>query len=438
MKQLTCEMCGSTDLLKQDGVFVCQSCGCKYSVEEAKKMMIEGTVDVSGSTVKVDNTDKLHSLLVLATRARKENNTDEAQKYYEMAMLEAPTNWEPAFYSAYYSILNSPISDVSDGLKKFRSRVRTSLELIFSDDFSGNVTETVHDFLSSTAVLYDLIATNDITAFQNVEARAAFLNEQNHNSHAHNDAYFDKRRRSMELLTFICDSILELCNLTALHNYHIDLPILSAMYNTCEKSYWEIARRIVYTIPPHGKDYEGAFIDSVLSYEALRRDENPQYTCKAIGKIIEYDKKFSSMLNLSNDVYLNTVQYIEDKRARYTRARTKRYWDEHPDERRSLEEEKSFLKKQLNELKARIESIPGTDEKAAIQKQIDSFAAEKNGLGLFKVKEKRALQERIDAESVKLKEISDRMEKSKLELEREMNPIQRKIDAIDKKLIEGK
>ena len=37
MKQLTCEMCGSTDLIKQDGVFVCQTCGCKYSVEEAKK-----------------------------------------------------------------------------------------------------------------------------------------------------------------------------------------------------------------------------------------------------------------------------------------------------------------------------------------------------------------------------------------------------------------
>lgn len=54
MKQLTCEMCGGTDLIKQDGVFVCQSCGCKYSVEEAKKMMIDGTVDVSGSTIKID------------------------------------------------------------------------------------------------------------------------------------------------------------------------------------------------------------------------------------------------------------------------------------------------------------------------------------------------------------------------------------------------
>ena len=28
MKQITCEMCGSTDFMKQDGFFVCQSCGC--------------------------------------------------------------------------------------------------------------------------------------------------------------------------------------------------------------------------------------------------------------------------------------------------------------------------------------------------------------------------------------------------------------------------
>ena len=43
MKQLTCEMCGSTDLVKEGGVFVCQTCGTKYSVEEARKMMISGT-----------------------------------------------------------------------------------------------------------------------------------------------------------------------------------------------------------------------------------------------------------------------------------------------------------------------------------------------------------------------------------------------------------
>ena len=68
MKKLTCEMCGSTDLVKQDGVFVCQSCGCKYSVEEAKKMMVEGTVEVTG-TVKVDNSGAISNYLKMARSA---------------------------------------------------------------------------------------------------------------------------------------------------------------------------------------------------------------------------------------------------------------------------------------------------------------------------------------------------------------------------------
>ena len=56
-------MCGSTDIIKQDGVFVCQSCGTKYSVEEAKKMMVEGTVSVKG-TVTVDNSGLIDNYLL--------------------------------------------------------------------------------------------------------------------------------------------------------------------------------------------------------------------------------------------------------------------------------------------------------------------------------------------------------------------------------------
>ena len=80
MKQLTCEMCRSTDLIKQDGVFVCQTCGCKYSVEEARKMMIEGTVEVTG-TVKVDNSDAIENYLKMARNALDANNNEEAENY---------------------------------------------------------------------------------------------------------------------------------------------------------------------------------------------------------------------------------------------------------------------------------------------------------------------------------------------------------------------
>ena len=80
MKQLMCEMCGGTDLVKQDGVFVCQTCGTKYSVEEAKKMMIEGTVEVAG-TVKVDNTASVANYLMMAKNAYEADNKKEAETY---------------------------------------------------------------------------------------------------------------------------------------------------------------------------------------------------------------------------------------------------------------------------------------------------------------------------------------------------------------------
>lgn len=88
-------------------LFVCQHCGTKYSVEEAKKMMIEGTV-------KIDNTDKLNNLYHLARRAKLENNEKNACKYYEMILLEDPTSWEASFYAVYFSAINFICKDAED------------------------------------------------------------------------------------------------------------------------------------------------------------------------------------------------------------------------------------------------------------------------------------------------------------------------------------
>jgi len=104
MKKLTCEMCGGADLVKQEGVFVCQSCGSKYSVEEARRLMIEGTVEVAG-TVKVDNSAKLDNLYKVARRAKEDANIDQAFKYYEQIVLEDPNSWEATFYVAYFSAM---------------------------------------------------------------------------------------------------------------------------------------------------------------------------------------------------------------------------------------------------------------------------------------------------------------------------------------------
>jgi tetratricopeptide (TPR) repeat protein len=90
MKQLTCEMCGGTDLMKQDGAFVCQNCGMKYSVEEAKKMMIE-----------IDNTKKLTNLHLRAENAIKVNDYKLAIKCYNQILEEDPNDWKAYFYSYF-------------------------------------------------------------------------------------------------------------------------------------------------------------------------------------------------------------------------------------------------------------------------------------------------------------------------------------------------
>ena len=142
MKQLTCEMCGSTDLMKQDGVFVCQSCGTKYSVEEAKKMMVEGTVDVTGSTVKVDTSGELANLYQIARRAKDDNNGENAAKYYDMILVKDPTSWEASFYLVYFRAMECKIAQIqSAGISVFATRASDVVEVVRRESPTGKMDE---------------------------------------------------------------------------------------------------------------------------------------------------------------------------------------------------------------------------------------------------------------------------------------------------------
>ena len=103
MKEIVCEVCGSNDLVKEDGCFICQYCGAKYSPEEAKRLIVEvnGKVDVSGSKVTVDNTSFVERSLENARRAKAKEDWEECEKYYNMVEQYEPTNIEAIFYSSY-------------------------------------------------------------------------------------------------------------------------------------------------------------------------------------------------------------------------------------------------------------------------------------------------------------------------------------------------
>lgn len=133
MKALVCEMCSSHDIVKDGGFYVCQSCGTKYTIEEARKLMIEGPVDVSGSTVKMDHSEELSNLYTLARRARDEDNSENAEKYYEMIMMKEPDSWEASFYTIYYSSYNAKLGEIRTAANSITNCLDNVFKLILQN-----------------------------------------------------------------------------------------------------------------------------------------------------------------------------------------------------------------------------------------------------------------------------------------------------------------
>lgn len=170
MKALTCEMCGSTNILKQDGVFVCQSCGTKYSVEEAKKMMVEGTVSIEG-TVKIDDSSELKNLYEVARRAREMENASNAEKYYDMILVKDPTSWEASFYVVYYKAIGCTIGEIWNAGNSIVNCIPSVLELVKLHVSESEQIKVVHELfvrISGLATMLNGAATNH---FQGIDSQ---------------------------------------------------------------------------------------------------------------------------------------------------------------------------------------------------------------------------------------------------------------------------
>lgn len=121
MNKIACEACGSSDLVKQDDFFICQFCGVKYTQADIKTML---------GTVRIDNTDKLNNLYQLARRAKDENNSENATKYYGMILIEDPTSWEASFYQIYFNALQSRIAQIESTAIAVENSIISVLNLI--------------------------------------------------------------------------------------------------------------------------------------------------------------------------------------------------------------------------------------------------------------------------------------------------------------------
>ena len=379
MKRLICEMCGSTDLLKEEGVFVCQTCGCKYSVEEAKKMMIEGVVEVSG-TVKVDNSDNVEKLIVNADRAYDDSRYKEAEKIYS-SVLEIDTENIWAIHRKGMSIsLQGNIADGSIGIAG-KTSIR-AIDCLYEGEKEYSVDDRAR--LLTCIICEDWDLSEKIVIYALKEIQYA--------------------------LQKYGDIINELS--AKVHSLPVDY-----LQEIKDRATNEKDRRI-----KQAKDLErlainmifAVFIDVIIQME--NEDEEIAMLMFDLlqARLLPSVKTYSEV---APDMYSRYSQLLQDSKCKIEKIQNERkqkaieeYWKEHAEEKKVLEEEKRTLLEELEELKneetaswleqeelekEKRKAVPAEVERNNIQEEIDKLTLERKKLGLFKKKEKSILDQQI-------------------------------------------
>ncbi|MBP3884458.1 MAG: TFIIB-type zinc finger domain-containing protein [Olsenella sp.] len=177
MKRLVCEMCGSNEIRKENGVFVCQSCGCQYTLEEARKMMVEGVVEVTGS-VAIDNSSNVTTWIDLARKAVAAQNGAQANDYADKILQADSGNAEAWFIKGRAALLQSTvgIDRQSEALKYFTESARIvhgRLDSASADDIK--LIRDIQKASTEMALTRALVFANSYSDFQSQDGLQRLL-----------------------------------------------------------------------------------------------------------------------------------------------------------------------------------------------------------------------------------------------------------------------
>lgn len=144
MKALTCEMCGSANIVKQGDFYVCQSCGTKFAAEKrptaTAPQSVQPPVMPTGS-IRIDASGDIERLYEMARLTRRNNG--EFMKLYKEILEKDPNgwgNWEVLYYAHWgnFKELSSRMPTIL-GLVKNHVEGAEQQEEILRDLLAGNI-----------------------------------------------------------------------------------------------------------------------------------------------------------------------------------------------------------------------------------------------------------------------------------------------------------
>lgn len=478
MKKIVCDLCEGTEFIKEGGMFVCQGCGTKYSIEEAKSMMreVEGTAPVVGAApampVGNPNQAQIDNILVLATTAYEAQNYAEAENYCNRAIeLDAmcykawnlkgkAVGWqsqidklriEEAAHSFCKAIDFAP-EEEKEELKNQAveelKKLGLALIALRKQRFSGSPdSKELNGFKSDRKVMIDslmvLLSHGNAVGMPDgyLESIAKMMAEAAGQAMIMAKTAWLKIEHPGEkdLVTYIdwfsnCEQLLRQAIDVCDDDDEEDKSRYELLISALEEPIGKYSYKREWV--SYASEYRW-FKDKCLNDQAVSTRRTQIQDCK--NKIADLERK------IREKAEAEAKKAEEEKQ-----ARIKAYWEAHADEKAALEAEKKQLTEKSDKLSAEIaeldsqigaaraeekEKVPSEVETDKLKEQIRDLEKRRAGLGIFAGKEKKQIGEEIAAlqgrvDSLKSK-IDDEKKAKAAEIQQRLAPVQSKRDELD-------
>ncbi|MBQ7625209.1 MAG: hypothetical protein IJS65_08035 [Clostridia bacterium] len=349
MKQLKCDMCGSTDFVKDEGFFVCQGCGCKYTVDEARKMMTDNGDDATAEGAKTERSDKRENLTRLLKEAIADNRYDNAGSYCSELMLISPDNPEVIALQGFVALGKEEIiTDVPSACVNAIKRMMTVLpDYNASFEEKRDMVNGLKDTLKGVAVF-----------------KKDFYNEQIKNLEAQKQGWNPNRESSLQ-------------------STYAKMILLGNVFQQNEAKA-DLEREKAKGVHDRGLEMQ-------------------------ISKIREKKQKIDNyMTTFEKEV----DTFLEEEERRCKAAAKAAYWEAHKEEKAELENKRAVLTEQIKpiseeiikkrteleviENELRTAQLPSVAKARELRNKILELSDKRKSLGLFKGKEKKEITAEID------------------------------------------
>lgn len=470
MAALVCDLCGGKLVMGAGGTATCDSCGMEHSPDR----MREKVQEIKG-VVQADSSHLVSNYLDMAINAVDAGNNEEAEAYCNKIIEVDPTNYRAWMLKGEAAAWQSSLANsrISEGVNAFAKGVNYAPESekeevveqaknqiknlciamvgLRTDRFAKwpdeeettglvamltTVLSTVVDFLAQTGALVSLedimgpVATKINQAVVQAYQKVIYPEYKSERYPYPDDDDFRKFIKRIGYCTTLVEKAIALCdsddeddiqryeNLIFLHNKAIESCSYDSQYADLDEQ-WKVN---MYASKP---GLHPVARENRVYFKSLSLNDSAVSSRRRL--IAQYEAKIREIKAEKERIAKEEAQKRFDE-----------YWAAHAEEKANLENERTELNKQITGFNREIKQIPGDGEIKQWQDTINHLSAEKASLGLFKGKEKKAIQVKIDDANAEIKKVQDRMAAAKAEIQKKITPLQNRVNSITTELTKAR